>query len=451
MTRRQLLAALLAGPLPMWARPVVNQSDDFTTLSVAAASARIVAGTLSPIDLVEAYLARIGRIDPEIHAFITVTAERARLDAERATPGPLRGIPIAHKDLFETAGIRTTSGSRLFESHVPARDADAVERLARAGAVMLGKTNTHELGGGVTTINPFFGTTRNPADHSRIAGGSSGGSAAAVAAHLCAAATGSDTGGSVRIPAALCGVVGFIPTFGRLSTSGLLGACPTFDRVGVLTRTVADAALMVRAMIGDAASPAARPRNTSLRIGVARAFFYDALQPDVARAMDDVVDRYRRLGVEVVDRNLPIDEQTMARVFDPIVVSEIWSRYGDDWRTRPQLFSPGFAAFFSTPAPPAADVAAARRALGEFQERVDAALTGVDAVMMPTVPVTAPLIAGPVDGALILRNTWPLNAARIPAISVPCGRDARGLPIGVQLTARRGQDEAVLQMASLIG
>ena len=164
MTRRQLIAALLAGPLPMGARPIVSQSDDFTTLSVAAAAARIAAGTLSAVDLVEAYLARIGRIDPEIHAFITVTADRARLDARRAAPGLLRGIPIAHKDLFETAGIRTTGGSRLFESHVPARDADAVQRLTRAGAVMLGKTNTHELGGGVTTINPFFGTTRNPAD-----------------------------------------------------------------------------------------------------------------------------------------------------------------------------------------------------------------------------------------------------------------------------------------------
>ena len=445
------MAALLAGPLPIGARPIVNQSDDFTTLSVAAAAARIAAGTLSAADLVEAYLSRIGRLDPEIHAFITVTADRARADAKRATTGLLRGIPVAHKDLFETAGIRTTGGSRLFESHVPERDADAVQRLTRAGAVMIGKTNTHELGGGVTTINPFFGTTRNPADPSRIAGGSSGGSAAAVAARLCGAATGSDTGGSVRIPAALCGVVGFIPTFGRLSTSGLLGACPTFDRVGVLARTVQDAGLVVRAMTGEGGQSLADAGNARRRIGVARQFFFDALQPDVARAMDRVVNRYRQLGVEVVDRDLPVDAQTMARVFDPIVVSEIWSRYGEDWRTRPQLFSAGFAEFFETPASPAADVAAARRALAEFQEQMDAALRGVDAVMMPTVPVTAPRISGPIDGPLILRNTWPLNAARTPAISVPCGTDAGGLPIGVQLTGRRGQDEGVLRAAALIG
>jgi aspartyl-tRNA(Asn)/glutamyl-tRNA(Gln) amidotransferase subunit A len=445
------LAALLAGPLPVGARPIVSQSDDFTTLPVAAAAARIASGTLSPLDLLDAYLARIGRIDSEIHAFITVTADRARRDARRGTPGLVRGIPIAHKDLFETAGIRTTGGSRLFESHVPVRDADAVAGLARAGAVMLGKTNTHELGGGVTTINPFFGTTRNPADPSRIPGGSSGGSAAAVAARLCAAATGSDTGGSVRIPAALCGVVGFIPTFGRLSTSGLLGACPTFDRVGVLARTVEDAALLVRAMTGDRPTATTGAGNARLRIGVARVFFFDALQPDVARAMDEVVDRYRRLGVEVVDRALPVDERTMARVFDPIVVSEIWARYGEDWRRRPHLFSPEFAAIFKTPAPPASDVAAARRALAEFQERLDFALMGVDAVMMPTVPVTAPPITGPIDGARILRNTWPLNAARTPAISVPCGTDAGGLPIGVQLTSRRGQDESLLRLAGLIG
>jgi aspartyl-tRNA(Asn)/glutamyl-tRNA(Gln) amidotransferase subunit A len=451
MTRRQLIAALLAGPLPLGARPIVNQSDDFTSLSVAAASARIAAATLSPADLVDAYLTRIARVDPDIHAFITVTAGRARADAQRATTGPLRGIPIAHKDLFETAGIRTTGGARLFESHVPTRDADAVQRLSRAGAVLIGKTNTHELGGGVTTINPFFGTTHNPSNPSRIAGGSSGGSAAAVAARLCAAATGSDTGGSVRIPAALCGVVGFIPTFGRLSTSGLLGACPTFDRVGILTRTVEDASLVVGAMTGERAASGASSGATRLRLGVARSFFFDALQPDIARAMDRVVDRYRQRGVDVVDRDLPVDARTMARVFDPIVVSEIWSRYGEDWRTRPQLFSPGFAEFFKMPPPQAADVAAAHGALAEFQERVDAALVGLDAVMMPTVPVTAPPISGPIDGALILRNTWPINAARTPAISVPCGADGAGLPIGVQLTGRQGEDERVLRVAALIG
>ena len=246
-------------------------------------------------------------------------------------------------------------------------------------------------------------------------------------------------------------VVGFMPDVRTSEHAGLLGACPTFDHVGVLTRTVEDAGLVVRAMTGEGGTSRSDAGNTRPRIGVARPFFFDALQPDVARAMDQVVDRYRQLGIEVVDRDLPVDARTMAHVFDPIVVSEIWSRYGEDWRTRPQLFSAGFAEFFTTLAPPASDVAAARRALAEFQGQMDAALIGVDAVMMPTVPVTAPPISGPIDGALILRNTWPLNAARTPAISVPCGTDAEGLPIGVQLTGRRGQDEGVLRAAALIG
>ena len=435
------------GRLPISARPIVSQNDDFTALSVVQASRRVAAGTLAPSDLVEAYLARIGRLDPDLHAFITVTAERARQDARRGGNGLLRGIPVAHKDLFDTAGIRTTAGSRLYESHVPAHDADIVTRLAKAGAVTIGKTNTHELGGGVTTINPFFGTTTNPRDPTRIPGGSSGGSAAAVAARLCAFATGSDTGGSIRIPAALCGVVGFIPTFGRLSTSGLLGACPTFDRVGILARSVEDVTHVYGAVLGRPAEPAALPSRP--RVGVARAFFFDRLDPDVAQAMDAMIDRLRRQGVEITDRDLPVDQQTMAKVFDPIVTSEIWTRYGDDWRARPQVFSPGFAEFFKTPPPAAADVAAARRALASFQQQVDRVLSGVDAILTPTVAVTAPLIEGPIDASLILRNTWPFNAARTPTISVPYAPAPR-LPVGIQLTARRGQDDRLLQVARIV-
>jgi aspartyl-tRNA(Asn)/glutamyl-tRNA(Gln) amidotransferase subunit A len=447
MNRRQLLAALLAGPLPMALRPIVNQNDDFTTLSILEASRRIADRTLSPLDLLEAYLTRISRHDPELHAFITVTAERAAREARRESRGALRGIVVAHKDLFETAGVRTTAGSRLYESYVPARDADAVARLADAGAVMIGKTNTHELGGGVTTINPFFGTTRNPVDARRIPGGSSGGSAAAVGARLCAAATGSDTGGSVRIPAAFCGIVGFIPTFGRVSTAGLLGACPTFDRVGFMARSVEDVTRVYFAAIGRtdvAAAGSSRPR-----LGIARRYFFDRLEPDVDTAMADLIDRMRRAGVEIVDRDLPVDESTMERVLDPVVASEIWTRYGQDWRTRPELFSPDFAEFFKTSPPPPGLVAAARQALAEFQRQVDEVVAGVDAVLTPTVPVTAPLIDGPIDEARILRNTWPFNAARTPTISVPYN-PPRALPIGIQLTARRGRDDRLLEMARVV-
>ena len=216
MNRRSFLAALLAGPLfPV--RSLRAQPNDLTALTIAEASRRLASRSITPLQLTDAYLRRIAQMNASLNAYVTVTTELARREAKALDDpkGPMWGIPIAHKDLFETKGVRTTAGSLLFEDYNPAENAAIVQQLENAGAVMLGKTNTHELGGGVTTINPFFGTTRNPVDPTRIPGGSSGGSAAAVVAHLCAAATGSDTGGSVRIPAAFCGCVGFKPTFGR--------------------------------------------------------------------------------------------------------------------------------------------------------------------------------------------------------------------------------------------
>ena len=235
---------------------------DLTELSLVELIERVRAQSLSPVEVVDAYLDRIRSLDKDLRAYITVTAEAARARARQlassaSNPARLLGAPIAHKDLFETAGVLTTGGSRLFQAYVPERDATVVARLSAAGALTLGKTNTHELGGGVTTINPFFGTTRNPRDRGRIAGGSSGGSAAAVVARLAVAATGSDTGGSVRIPAALCGCVGFKPTYGVLSTAGVLGASPTFDHAGFLTRRVSDLVPLMQAVAGvDPRDPA---------------------------------------------------------------------------------------------------------------------------------------------------------------------------------------------------
>jgi aspartyl-tRNA(Asn)/glutamyl-tRNA(Gln) amidotransferase subunit A len=458
MTRRELLASfLLAGPaaapvLAAGARPSAAAAD-LTSLDLRDILHGVAARSFSPIELANAYLERIARVDPALGAYVTVTAERARADARRleTARGALRAVPIAHKDLVETAGILTTGGSRLFERHIPARDADIARHLVRAGTILLGKTNTHELGGGVTTINPFYGTTRNPVDRSRIAGGSSGGSAAAVAARLAAAATGSDTGGSVRIPAALCGCVGFKPTFGRLPTGGLLGACPTFDHVGLLARSADDVAIVFAALTGAASpAPAANRAVRTIRIGVARSFFFDDVQADVASAIDAAVRRAGASGARVIDRDLPIDGGTMARVFDPIVTDEIWRRYGEDWRRRPEAFSPGFGAFFATPPPSADAVRAARLALARFQADVDAAFAGVDVIATPAVPVTAPAIDGPIDAGLILRNTWPFNAARVPALTLPCGTDRLGLPVGLQLAARRGADEELLAVAVIV-
>lgn len=452
LSRRELIAALVLGRPAMasMSRQAVAP-DDLTALTIADAMARMARRDFTSVDLVDAYLSRVDRLNPDLHAYVSITRARARADATRAamtssSARPLRGIPIAHKDLFDTAGIRTAAGSRLFDRRVPARDADVAAALARAGTVLLGKTNTNELGGGVTTINTLFGTTRNPADRTRISGGSSGGSAAAVRAHLAAVATGSDTGGSVRIPAALCGCVGFKPTFGRLSTAGLLGACPTFDHAGLLTRTVTDAALVFRAIAGVERRP--MPAHVPLRVGVARAFFFDGLQPDVDAAMTRAIERIRSLGAIVSDIDLAIDATTASRVFDPIVASEIWARYGSAWRARPTDFAADMTAFFQAPPPPPADVAAARRARAAFQATLDRVFDEVDVVVTPTVPVTAPAIAGPIDAALILRNTWVWNAARTPTISIPCGTDSAGLPIGLQLAGRVGRDDLVLDAAA---
>ena len=255
-----------------------------------------------------------------LNAYVTVTARpRAPRSAgaagARARRGRCAGIPIAHKDLFETKGVRTTAGSLLFEDYIPESNAAIVQQLEDAGAVLLGKTNTHELGGGVTTINPFFGTTRNPVDRTRIPGGSSGGSAAAVVAHLCAAATGSDTGGSVRIPAAFCGCVGFKPTFGRISTQGLIGASPTFDHVGFLTRTVEDAQIMFRAFGGGTVG---RQCRTAVRVGVADSYFFDDLEPTSLRVHARIDHMAIAAHVSPTSTS-PSTTKTMARVFDPVV------------------------------------------------------------------------------------------------------------------------------------
>ena len=359
------------------------------------------------------------------------------------------GIPIAHKDLFETRGVRTTAGSLLFENYIPENNAAIVQQLESAGAVLLGKTNTHELGGGVTTINPFFGTTRNPVDRTRIPGGSSGGSAAAVAARMCLAATGSDTGGSVRIPAAFCGCVGFKPTFGRISTQGLIAASPTFDHVGFLTRTVEDAQIVFSATSSGVPSSSATPSGSaspsSVRVGVARGYFFEGLEPAVADAVGCRDRRMKTRGATISDVSLPVSSKTMAQVFDPVFLFELWGRFGADWRTNPGSFSKEFSGVFSIERPSVIEYETGLAALKDYQASVDKLFDSVDVIVTPTVPITAPPITGPIDGMKILRNTWPFNAAGTPAISIPL--PGSPLPVGLQLVGRRGEDDKLLQIA----
>jgi aspartyl-tRNA(Asn)/glutamyl-tRNA(Gln) amidotransferase subunit A len=445
MTRREAVALLLSTPFAgartfaqsTSSSVALAKQDDLTSLTIAGAGRRLASRSITPMQLANAYLARISELNKDLNAFITVTPELARREAKALNgdpKGPMWGIPIAHKDLFETRGVRTTAGSRIYDEYVPNENAAIVQQLERAGAVLLGKTNTHELGGGVTTINPFYGTTRNPVDRTRIAGGSSGGSAAAVVAYLCAAATGSDTGGSVRIPAALCGCVGFKPTFGKISTQGLLGASPTFDHVGFLTRTVEDAQILLASLAPGTGHLA----PLTPRVAVARKYFFDDLDPSVSSVLKTSVSSV------YPEIDFPVDAKTMERVFDPVFAFELWGRLGADWRTNPGSFSEEFSAFFSTPRPSIAEYEAGLAALKEYQAAVDKLFDQVDVIITPTVPVLAPPISGPVDGMKILRNTWPFNAAGTPAISIPL--KTTGLPVGMQLIAKRGDDDKLLRI-----
>jgi len=438
MTRREALVAILVSPA-VAVRHSFAQPADLTALTIAQAAARLAAREITPLQLTNAYLDRITTLNPSLNAFVTITADLARRHAKGLGEpnGPMFGIPIAHKDLFETRGVRTTAGSLLFENNIPDQNATLVQQLEDAGAIMLGKTNTHELGGGVTTINPFFGATRNPVDQSRIPGGSSGGSAAAVAARLCAAATGSDTGGSVRIPAAFCGCVGFKPTYGRISTHGLIAASPTFDHIGLLTRTVEDAQILFSHL-----SPGTAYREPrAARIAIARKYFFDDLDPSVASALSSVISAYPEIDFPV---------SRMAQVFDPVFSFEMWGRFGADWRTNPGSFSKDLAAFFATPRPSIAEYEDGLASLKEYQASVDKLFDAVDIILTPTVPIVAPPINAPVDGMKILRNTWPFNAAGTPAISIPA-RTALKLPVGIQLIAKRNNDDTLLQVARSLG
>jgi len=434
---------------------------------------------ISPVELAQWCLARIEKLNPQLNAFLTVTAEEALAEARLAERelargrrrGPLHGIPIALKDNIWTRGIRTTAGSAILREFVPGEDATVVRRLQRAGAVLLGKTNLHEFAYGATNENPHFGSTHNPWASERMTGGSSGGSAAAVCAGLCVAALGSDTGGSIRIPAAFCGIVGLKPTFGRVSVYGVVPLAASFDHVGPLTRSAADAALLLGVVSGrdpldptSVSRPAenffagAKSRRGKLRLGWPKEQMWERIHPDVQRLVEAAAKSLVRGGGAIEEISLPtlpaaVDAANAMSIAEARAFHEEAgyfparaAEYGEDVRKRLELADGVRAADYLK------GRETIRRATGEFAS----ALERVDAIVAPTVPVVAPVIGSQsvrVGGAeepmrsVLLRLTRPGNLTGLPAVSVPCGFTSEGLPAGMQLIGRAFGEGALLGIA----
>lgn len=444
---------------------------DLTLLTVAEASKAIAAQELDPVDLAAAYLDRIARHNPAINAYVAVTAERAQADARVARDeiatgkhrGPLHGIPLGLKDLVDTAGIETAGGAQVLRGRVPAQDATVARRLREAGTVLLGKTNTHELAFGATTNNPHFGATRNPWNTDLVPGGSSGGSGAAIASRMAALTIGTDTGGSIRVPASLCGCVGFKPTYGRVSKRGILPMSWLVDHPGPIVKCVEDAALMLQAIAGyDAGDYATVPMPVpdyraalqggvrGMKAGIPPAFFATSA-PGVRAAVDTAVKWFEREGVELVEVDL--DTNAFSEAF-AVVVAESREAVEELWQTRREEFGPDLQQIFSTPLPDAIGFARQLRAVYSIGEHFRQVMETVDFVLAPTTPITAvPVGQETLDlgGSTVLTTnvlaslTAPFNIARLPVLSLPCGFTDDGLPVGLSIAGRPFAEETVLR------
>ncbi len=410
---------------------------------------------------------QIERLNPQLKAFISVCAgnqaSSAREDLTDGQSSSLSGIPIAVKDLFETRGIRTTAGSRFFKDYLPTEDAVAVQKIKASGAVIVGKTNTHEIALGVTTDNPHFGTCRNPWDKQRIPGGSSGGSAVAVSTGMALAALGTDTGGSIRIPASLCGVVGLKPTYGRVSLRGVFPLSWNLDHAGPLTRSVRDAALMLQVMAGyDPEDPACANRSVDdylrdldqgvrgRQILLAAGKYIEGADEVVLRAIQEAARVFQQLGAEV--QEVELDWLRDAAAANGIMTPADGAAYhrqrlaehpdwfGADVRQRLEMGRDCTSSEYSQ----------ARRTQVEMRRRMERLFEKYDLVILPATPIPAPLIEGTdaVEQARRLtRFTAPFNLTGLPAVSVPCGYSPEGLPIGLQIVGGAWNEAGILQAA----
>jgi len=453
-------------------RRPLQPPTELTRLTLVEASALLRRKAVSPVELAQAFIARIERLNPALNAFITVTAEQALQQASDAEAqiqrghwrGPLHGMPLALKDLIDTAGIRTTAASAVFKDRVPTEDADVVRRLKAAGAVLLGKLNMHEFAYGGTSVPSYYGAVRNPWNLARIAGGSSGGSGAAVAAGLCIGALGSDTAASVRHPAAYCGVVGLKPTYGRVSTRGVIPLSWSLDHIGPLCRSAMDAALLLQTIAGyDPLEPSSvdRPADryasaigastATLRIGLVRRPYFLDLDPDIEAAVNGAIQVLEGISSGVRDVDLPY-----TNVLLTIASAEAYAFHKPYFTQTPQLYQAMTRQRLEQASGiSAADYVNARREMERLRWKADDAFSSVDLLVTPTTAIAPISIESgyldpplPPDGTpLEFRNTHMFDVLGLPAISVPCGFTRDGMPIGLQIAGPRFGESRVLTLA----
>jgi aspartyl-tRNA(Asn)/glutamyl-tRNA(Gln) amidotransferase subunit A len=441
-----------------------SASDDPHTLEISEASERIRRRTLTSLALTESCLQQIDRLNAELNAFITVTRDEALATARAADAdiargewrGPLHGIPISLKDLIDQRGVATTAGSRVPDGGEARQDAPVTAALRHAGAVLIGKTNLHEFAFGTTSDESAFGPVRHPLDRDRSPGGSSGGSAVAVATGMSLASIGTDTGGSIRIPSAACGLVGLKPGAGEVSCAGIVPLSHTLDHVGPIARTVRDAAIVHRALSGAANQPLIAPAVDRVRIGVLRAYFEELLGPDVYAATLGMQQRLREAGATLVDVRLSHAPYITA-VYLAIVFGEAAVVHAEGLERHADGYQPGVrlrleAARFVL----AEDYLRAMRGRDAIRADVDRVLEGCDVLLAPALAIEAPpLGAGVVSIGgtpypvrnVMLRLTQPFNISGHPAVTIPCGRTTHGLPCAVQLIGRRGGTLTLLESA----
>lgn len=447
---------------------------DIAFLTATELSPLIKSRQLSPVELTKNILNRIDKIDPILHTYITPLPDLALQQAREAEEnimrgmykGPLHGIPIGIKDNYATKGIRTTNGSKLFTHNIPDKNATTVEKLLDAGTIMLGKQNMHELAAGSTGTNPYFGTTKNPWNTKYMPGGSSGGGTASLAAGLATLATGTDTFGSIRLPAAMCGVFGLKPTYGLVSTYGIFPSAWSLDTAGPMARSVSDLALMLHYMAGfdekDPASLNVKVPNyvedlnkgiKGLKIGIPT-YYLEGLDPDVEKLFQHAITTLRSLGVEITEIVIP--ELAMATFSGYATVTGEASTFHYEWlQNKSEDYSQDIRTFFlagtltSTP-----QYIRAQQARRKMIVSLDQAFLDVDILLAPTIPMTTPAFSENwVDQNLdvvkrIIPFTSPINLTGVPSLAVPIGLDQKGLPVGMQIIGKHLSEKLLLQVGN---